>query len=242
MKHLKSKIMWPFNRKKKQNEFEKRVNDLVSTMFAGGTDEIDKQVEELRIELNYDYRIDNYSSDDIKSTLLYMTTLFTISQDKSAERIVIKGALNRPHNKFSEHDAMVIYRYVIKQHLIKQCGRCDDVVFDSFYKAMGNIEDGCRTDVIPSAIGEYGLCATNPIPVKGIGASQIYLERLVTDTGVEIKWDRIGSTSVKNIDGCIDIYNITSFSGEKICTMYISPYQSIISNTAPKGFKFKEEY
>lgn len=39
-----------------------------------------------------------------------------------------------------------------------------------------------------------------------------------------------------------DIYSITSMSGERICALYISPYQSTISNTAPKGFKFKEGY
>ena len=242
MKHLKSKIMWPFNRKKKLNQLEQIVGDLQSKMFPGGYDELEQQVEELKKELEYDSRVDNYYTEDIKGTLLYMTTLFNISQDKSAERIVRKGALNRPHNKFCEYDAMIIYKYVIKQHLIKTHGQHNDAIFDYFYKAMGNVDDGCHTDVIPGAMGEYGLCVTNPIPVRGITASEIYLRRLVLESGEDIKWHRTGSTSTENINGCIDIYSITSLSGERICALYISPYQSTISNTAPKGFKLKDEY
>ena len=133
MKHLKSKIMWPFNRKKKSNQLEQIVGDLQSKMFPGGYDELEQQVEELKKELEYDSRVDNYYTEDIKGTLLYMTTLFNISQDKSAERIVRKGALNRPHNKFCEYDAMIIYKYVIKQHLIKTHGQHNDAIFDYFY-------------------------------------------------------------------------------------------------------------
>lgn len=221
-----------FRKKKKDNKLEQLMGELQSKMFPGGLNEIKKQVDEIRSLLN-----NRYTPEVIQGTLQYMTTLFTVSQDKSAERIVKKGAMNRPDNKFSEDDAMIIYKYVIKQHLLRQFGNCDKTLFDYFYGSIGNIENGCTSDEIPCGTGEYGLCASNPIPVKGIPSSEIYLSRLRLENGEKIKWNRLFSTRSNNINGPIDMYVIETISGKEICKIYISPYQSITSNKAPKGFK-----
>lgn len=115
----------------------------------------------------------------------------------------------------------------------------DDMVFNEFYKSLGNFEGGATTEIIPNAYGEYGLCATNPIPVKGISANEIYLSSLGLLSGESFTWERIGSTSVANIDNPIDMYQIKTSKGKDLCIIYISPYQSIISKKAPKGFYIK---
>lgn len=220
-----------FKKKKQDDKLSQLMGELQAKMFPGGQVEIRKQVEEL-----YSMLSGRYSLETIQGTLQYMTALFTVSQDKSAERIVKKGAMNRPDNKFNESDALLIYKYVIKQHLLRQFGNCDKPLFDYFYGSIGNIENGCTTDIIPGGFGEYGLCKSNPIPVKGIPASEIYLKELSLENGEKIQWHRIGSTGSDNINGPIDMYAIKTLSGEDVCVLYISPYQSTISQKAPKGF------
>ena len=108
---------------------------------------------------------------------------------------------------------------MVKQHLLKTFGRCDDVIFKTFYGALGNFEGGATTDVIPEGYGEYGLCATNPIPVQGIAASEVYLGKLRLESGEKITWNRLGSTSAPNINNCIDMYVIKSSAGIKVATL-----------------------
>jgi hypothetical protein len=90
-------------------------------------------------------------------------------------------------------------------------------------------------------MGEYGLCATNPIPVRGIAANEVYLNQIELENGDPIQWCRLGSTIANNINGCIDMYTITTLAGDNVCTLYISPYQNTISGIAPKGFRIKCE-
>jgi len=220
-----------FKKKKQQEGLAKVMNELQGQMFPGGKNEVIAQVNEIKRLLSRPY-----PNEAITGSLTYMTTLFNVSQDKSAERVV-KGALRRPNNQLTEEDTTVIYKYIIRRHLIQNFGRCDENIFKTFYAAIGNFEDGCKTDVIPEGYGEYGLCATNPVPVKGISASEIYLGKLRLESGEEIKWQRVGSTGAPNIKNCIDMYAIQSVSGRQIGTIYISPYQSTTSKLAPKGFK-----
>ena len=225
--------LFDFFRRKRTGEeaMEKITNELLSKLFPGGKEEIETQVQELQSLLKQ-----TYPSSGIEGTLKYMTTLFAISQDKSEDRIVYNGAMKRPNNKFTSEDLKTIYKFVITKHLLKTLGRCDDEIFNYFYASIGNYEGGAKTDVIANAFGEYGLCETNPIPVKGIPASEIYLKKLRLENGEKIQWYRIGSTGAENIKGSIDMYSIKTLSGEEICIIYISPYQSVISQKAPKGF------
>lgn len=226
--------MWPL--KKKENE--DKIDGLINKLFSGERNEINRQVKELKEEMGYDPEYFRFSTDDIEDALIYMTTLFAVSTKKSSDAI-IGSTIRRTHNKMNIHILRLIYKYVARQRFIQICGSNNDVLFEAFLQSIGNIKDGCTTDVIPGAFGEYGLCKTNPIPVKGIVANEIYLRQLELESGECIKWHRIGSTISDNINGCIDMYHISSVSNVDICVLYISPYQSTISRTAPKGFRIK---
>lgn len=225
-----------FKRKKEKDKLQSYIEDLQKKIFPGGAAEVAKQVSEIMSLLG-----NRYSEDDVANLLHYMSTLFMISQDKSAYRIVKTGAMHRPDNVFSEPDATTVYKYVVKQNFIKDFGMFDEFGFAGFYKSLGNIEDGSTTDVIPGAYGEFGLCNTNPVPVRGILANETYLKKLRLASGKDFTWQRIGSTGAPNIKHPIDMYQITTNSGEDICVIYISPYQSTISNKAPKGFFISKE-
>lgn len=228
--------MCPLNKK----ESEDKIEGLINKLFSGGRSEINRQVEELKEEMGYDPKYFRFSTEDIEETLVYMTALFAISTNKSSDAVV-GSTIRRPHNKLNVHVLRLIYKYVARQQFIQISGSNNDVLFDAFLQSIGNIEGGCTTDVIPGSFGEYGLCATNPIPVRGIAANEAYLNQLELEHGDPIQWRRLGSTMADNINGCIDMYHITTLSGEKVCTLYISPYQNTISGTAPKGFRIKKE-
>lgn len=91
-------------------------------------------------------------------------------------------------------------------------------------------------DQIPEGVGEFGLMATNPVPVRGLPANELYLARLRTADNKPIRWRRLGSTRAENIEYMIDIYEITDMQGCKISNIYICPYCEKMSTLAPKGF------
>jgi hypothetical protein len=100
---------------------------------------------------------------------------------------------------------------------------------------------GTDSDVIELGIGEFGLDPTNPIPVRGIASSDIYLRRLRTLEGYGITFDRKESFEVAGMDGRVDPYEIYH-DGSLICTLYIHPYNQRISKRAPKGFRVVTNY
>ena len=99
-------------------------------------------------------------------------------------------------------------------------------------------KEGTYEDQIPEGIGEFGLDLSNPVPVNGILSSDRYLEKLKTDNGEKISWERIGSFSANNIKNPIDGYTIFDKDRKQIATIYISPYHKTNSNKVPRGFKF----
>lgn len=228
--------MWPL--KKKENE--DKIDGLINELFSGGRNEINRQVKELKEEMGYDPEYFRFSTDDIEDALIYMTALFAVSTNKSSDAIV-GSTIRRTHNKMNIHILRLIYKYVARQRFIQISGSNNDVLFEAFLQSIGNIKDGCTTDVIPGSYGEYGLCATNPIPVRGIVANEVYLNQIELENGDPIQWCRLGSTIANNINGCIDMYKITTLAGDNVCTLYISPYQNTISGIAPKGFRIKSE-
>ena len=94
---------------------------------------------------------------------------------------------------------------------------------------------GKKSDRTSNGYGEFGLEVTNPIPFVDIPNSTEYLNRLKTTEGKQTQYTRSGSTRVEHIEQPIDIYEI-SVQGQKIATLYVSPYQEHNSGTAPKGF------
>jgi len=92
---------------------------------------------------------------------------------------------------------------------------------------------------IQNPYGEFGYTITNPIPVKSIIDSVIYLDRLRTLEGEKIKYARIGADTASNIEMPVDIYEI--YVNEKvITTLYISAYNHKNSKQVPKNFKLTE--
>lgn len=87
---------------------------------------------------------------------------------------------------------------------------------------------------------DFGLDRTKPIythALKSVDGEIEYLDKLRTEDGQKIKYNRRGSTSVEGVKGIIDIYDIYLTSGEHYKTIYINMYGAKDSRSAPKGFK-----
>ena len=95
---------------------------------------------------------------------------------------------------------------------------------------------GTIEDEMPEGYGEFGIEITNPIPVSSIPDSYIYLNRLRTQNGSKITYNRIGGMNAPNIKNIIDAYKI-SVNEKQVATFYICSYNEKTSCKAPKGFK-----
>lgn len=103
-------------------------------------------------------------------------------------------------------------------------------------------EDGIDADELPNGRGEFGMTATNPIPCKTVFGSTSYLSRLRTPDGIKIVYERSGSISSDVTQHPVDVYEISHPNGQKLATLFISPYQKRISCKAPRGFKLVDTH
>lgn len=100
--------------------------------------------------------------------------------------------------------------------------------------AKGDIYgDGVDADQIPGAIGEFGLDVNNPIPVKSVLGAIEYLENLTFSDGSKVKYVRLHSTSSAYVKHPVDAYALSRESGDKVCTVYLSPYHKRNSRKKP---------
>lgn len=213
---------------------EKEIFDKMAELFYGGVDKMQEQVGEA-----YEMLGRRYKQAQVANALTWMTSRFHRMDDKSSVAIVDEGQMCRDNNPFSEEDATKLYRFVVRNAFLRNNPNATDEIIEAFYRSIGNNIDGATTDVIPNAYGEYGFDVTNPIPTRGVPSNEAYLKSLSLLSNESFHWERIGSFTAPNIKNPIDGYKIIADSGEYLCTIYISPYQSVISKTAPKGFYIK---
>jgi len=100
---------------------------------------------------------------------------------------------------------------------------------------FGSDEQGYDCNVIPFAVGEYGLEYTNPIPIRGIGGIRVYLGKLRTDDGRRVLCKRVRAINEPN-QFPVDEYDVFSDGGKLLAKLYVCPYHQRISRKAPKGF------
>ena len=210
------------------------IFDKMAVLFFGGVDKMHEQVNEA-----YEILGHRYKQAQVANALTWMTSRFNRMDDKSSVAIVDEGQLCRDNNPFSKEDATKLYRFVVRNAFLRNNPNATDDVIEAFYRSLGNNANGATTDIIPGALGEYGFDVTNPIPTRGVPSNEAYLKSLSLLSNEPFHWERIGSFTAPNIKNLIDGYRIITDCGEYLCTIYISPYQGIISKTAPKGFYIK---
>ena len=211
-------------RKKRSKELSEAVENAFHILYPGGRKEMIRLTNELIEKLNgrYDAKVvaNNYT--------FILSSLFS-EADKSLEFITGK-VLRRVNNVLAKEDIEVIYN-----HAIENNGKLS--TFMPMYRIMQEMsKNGTELDVMPEGEGEFGLVASNPIPIRGIPENEKYLKRLRLHNGEKITWWRVGSCSSPNIPNIIDTYEIYNSKGSSICYLHLCPYNKKTSNRAPRGF------
>ena len=108
-------------------------------------------------------------------------------------------------------------------------------------QTIKNMEKNSQSQPYYAGDADFGLVPEKPIytlALKSVDGEREYLNRLYTENGVKVKWERQGSTSVEGVSGMIDIYNTYLPTGELYKTIYINMYGAKASQGVPKGFTF----
>lgn len=102
--------------------------------------------------------------------------------------------------------------------------------------ALFGSDTGRRLDEMPGGVGEFGLEASNPIPVQGIAMIKVYLGFVATPDYQRIKFERVHSIEDAKMPGLTDEYDIFDQSGKLLTKLYVNAYAKGTSERAPQGF------
>lgn len=214
-------------RRKKEPEMPETLAKIFKLFFPKGREQQKVLTEQLCQKLNY-----RFNSADVTNNYIFVLTCLFMDDDKSIDTIVEKVA-RRPNNKMSRDDIRTIYKHAVDNN--EQLSQTVGIL--NILETM--CAKGTTEDVMPEGYGEFGLDITNPIPIHGVPDNERYLKKLRLANGSDIKWRRIGSCRAQNIEQIIDNYEIQDMAGNKVCNLYLCPYNRKTSNKSPKGFIFE---
>lgn len=104
------------------------------------------------------------------------------------------------------------------------------------FVAMTGTELLDASDRIPGAIGRFGLDATNPIPVNGVGGEIVYLNTLRARSGVGLLFHRVGSQRTSLHPHPVDEYEVVAVDASQWARLFFSLYYPRRSREVPEGF------
>lgn len=87
----------------------------------------------------------------------------------------------------------------------------------------------------------FGLNVNSPIPCKGINEAYDYLDRLKTDSNMELYYKRTGSFEIESSDYLIDEFITYTKDNKEYKKIYLNIYSKETTKKAPKGFILKEK-
>ena len=230
-----------FNSKKEKSPDEKAMDLLMQKIFPGGDPERITRATVVSGMCGHklDFKEAVYVYSKIKGNFEIAVTLFNGVTKKgiSAEQLV-QDAIKDSQGKLNYFEAVAVVSYAL-------FGREESslVNFETLktYLAglFGSDEQGYDADVIPFAIGEFGLEPTNPVPVRGIGGSRAYLDKLRLAGGQPVTSKRIRALKVDDANIMVDEYEIFDGQNRLVCKLYICPYHQRVSCKAPRGFSIQ---
>ena len=216
--------LFDFFRRKKEPEMPEALAKIFKLYFPQGREQQKVLTEKLCKKLN-----NRFSFEEVTNNYVFVLTCLFMDDDKSLDAIIEK-VLNRPNNKLTRNEISSIYNHAVENN--EQLSRTIGLL--NIMETM--CSKGTTEDSMPEGYGEFGLDITNPVPIHGVQDNENYLRKLRLANGSGIKWSRIGSCKAPNIEQIIDNYIIHDLSGNKICNLYLCPYNRKTSNKTPKGF------
>jgi len=87
---------------------------------------------------------------------------------------------------------------------------------------------------------DYGLVPNKPIFTAGVKAEYEYADRLISDDGRELKYERIGTYDADGVGALVDGFDFSYDDGSPKCMVYLCMYSTKTSEKAPLGFKLRD--
>ena len=216
-------------RRKKEPEMPEALAKVYKLFFPEGREQQKYLTSQLCQKLG-----NRYNEDIVANNYIFVLTCLFMDEDKSLNTITGK-VKQRINNQLTDSDIRIIYNYAVDNN--KQLSQTIGLL-----NAMEMMcKKGTAEDVMPEGYGEFGLDITNPVPIHGVPQNEVYLRKLCLLNGSKITWKRMGSCHAPNIEYIIDKYEIFDQSGNKVCYLYLCPYNRKTSNKVPKGFIFDGE-
>lgn len=219
--------------------------DLAKSMFASSliiaTNQEPFNLEKLKEHINL-YELPVFNEVQFKNLYNYLHTILTVKMLFKEAPLDVKRVKDLDTTQQELHYKTGNYntKYVISEDEMPDWAwDAPQVLADLVLTGIANNDQAGHYDEIPEGTGKFGWEVTNPIPVNGIPANDMYLSQLVTEDGKTITWQRKGSFSSENIGGMIDKYEIFSGRKKSLGFLYISPYHKKLSTKAPEGFRFR---
>ncbi|MGZ4964291.1 MAG: hypothetical protein ACXWC8_17180 [Limisphaerales bacterium] len=96
--------------------------------------------------------------------------------------------------------------------------------------------NGEDCDALKGATGEFGKCATNPIPVNGLLGTFKYLGKLRASHGPALYFHRVSSVKSTIAQHPVDVYETITMDGRVWDVLFVHMYHPRRSNLAPAGY------
>lgn len=209
-----------FKKDKKKTAVPSSFQKVQELLFPNG-DQL-KQIEFLQNHFG-----NKYEQQEISENLIFILSGYLLSETGKTRDVSISKVLDRPRNRMSREEIEFLHDYALKNH--PKLSLID--VVTTFSKILS--EDGCNSDILPGANGQYGFSPNNPIPTDGIMGIYDYLSRLYIENQ-NVTYVREMSVSSSVSKHPVDKFYINSHKGKY--TLYFSGYQRRTSQLAPNGF------
>ncbi len=218
------------SRKNNKNELQSLLSKMHKEIFPNGKKDIDEGTKELLRILNFS--IDEKTAENIfikSSSICYITSM---NNEFSKERLKQHLSSYALHF-FNDTSLSNFYDYLLSKN--RRAKALNNLIEVARAFAHSSNPTGTDKDEMPEGYGEFGLEITNPIPVSSIPDGYLYLNRLRTESGSKITYQRIGGMKAPNISHIVDAYRIF-VDGREITKIYICAYNKKTSTKAPRGF------
>ncbi len=215
------------NLENKKRTSENMFEEIYQQSFPGGDRQIQKMTEEI-------IRLSNRKlNENIAKSILFKAQILKSTEPFSLLRLIEGVSVDSPLNKDEMASVLAYLLY----------GSTDEELVKTTEIGFNLDKIGCGDDVLPDAIGEFGLNSRNPILVHGVFSVDFYQRSLVTADGRELNWERLGTSGdpIEKKIGPVDVYKVSTDDDSFSQKLYISPYNKTISKIAPKGFVFKDK-
>jgi hypothetical protein len=217
--------------KRDKNELKGSFEKIQKEIFPNGRKDINEGASELLRIL--DNTIDFKTAENIfvlSSSICYISNMNNGFNKERLKQHLAPYAIQY----FNDSSLSEFYKYLISKS--KKTIDYNDILEISRELSQSLGPATSNKDIPPLGKGRFGLEMTNPILAASIADIYLYLDRLRTESGDKIIYQREGKHLVPNFPFGVNEYSIF-LNDKQISKVFIYGWSKKTSSKAPEGFK-----